>query len=278
MDATDRMGYRSDAPAMYFLGRGARKNQNLVWVVDDDVYRPLFSRLMPYLPQGERQEPLGLNPRFRFYKYAEGDYFRMHRDGSWPGSAYVRVTNPRGKQTTQLEWDAYGDRWSQMSLLLFLNDDYTGGEMQFEPGSDQLVAAPETDSDSDTDEDGVEAVNGAEVIEAPDDSEAGMDTSIYTVRPPAGSVLCYYHGDHPWSVKHGSATVESGTKYVLRTDVLYSTLGSAADRARPDTWARPYSTRRAKQVLDLKRGRRMQVTKRDRLCNYDNWHGKTLGS
>ena len=35
------------------------------------------------------KKTLGINKRFRFYKYSEGDFFKLHSDGSWPGSLVV---------------------------------------------------------------------------------------------------------------------------------------------------------------------------------------------
>ena len=39
-------------------------------------------------------QAVGLNARFRCYKYQGGDYFKFHTDGSWPGS--LAVTQPGG--------------------------------------------------------------------------------------------------------------------------------------------------------------------------------------
>ena len=36
----------------------------------------------------ETLQPLGLNRRFRFYRYVPGRYYRPHIDGAWPPSAF----------------------------------------------------------------------------------------------------------------------------------------------------------------------------------------------
>ena len=53
---------------------------------------------------------LGINARFRFYRYNAQDYFKPHSDGAWPGS---RVIN------NELITNAYPDRYSQMTFLIF---------------------------------------------------------------------------------------------------------------------------------------------------------------
>ena len=34
----------------------------------------------------QAKKALGINARFRFYRYQAGDYFKPHTDGAWPGS------------------------------------------------------------------------------------------------------------------------------------------------------------------------------------------------
>ena len=56
-------------------------------------------------------KPIGLNERFRFYRYGPGQMFRWHRDG-----AFERNERER----------------SQLTFMVYLNDDFTGGETRFE--------------------------------------------------------------------------------------------------------------------------------------------------
>ena len=42
------------------------------------------------------------------------------------------------------------------------------------------------------------------------------------VQPERGSALIFPHGPHPHSPLHVGSPVHRGTKYVLRTDVLYA--------------------------------------------------------
>merc|ERR1712151_873891 len=104
-----------------------------------------------------------------------GDYFCAHVDGSWPGSGI--------NETGLLVLDKYGDRWSQLTFLLYLNDDFEGGQTRF--------------------------------------FFPGDHNRKFHVRPTIGTALCFFHGEHPLSPLHEGCVVSSGTKYVLRTDVLY---------------------------------------------------------
>lgn len=42
------------------------------------------------------------------------------------------------------------------------------------------------------------------------------------VRPRVGSVLCFPHGDQAGALVHEGSATTSGTKYIIRTDVLYT--------------------------------------------------------
>jgi prolyl 4-hydroxylase len=87
----------------------------------DDVARAveLWARVEHALPRvrgGARV--VGLNERFRFYRYEVGQYFRWHRDGAFTRSALER---------------------SQLTLMFYLNDDFEGGATEFDDG---LVVRP----------------------------------------------------------------------------------------------------------------------------------------
>lgn len=151
MDITKNvLGYTKDAPVS--LPYSIRHMMNCNWIVDDTICEVIFQRSKPYLPSaitrtvadrdiirnlsnhkddmvvteisGQRTyNLLGLNNRFRFYKYGEGDYFKPHTDGSWPHSKIV---------DGMLQDDAYGDgRESAMTFLILLSDGYEGGDTIF---------------------------------------------------------------------------------------------------------------------------------------------------
>ena len=82
---SEAMGYTEDAPVS--LGRNVRRNENCVWLADDSLWRPIWRRIAEHMPPiVDGGAPVGLNQRWRLYKYGPDDIFRLHTDGSWPGS------------------------------------------------------------------------------------------------------------------------------------------------------------------------------------------------
>jgi predicted 2-oxoglutarate/Fe(II)-dependent dioxygenase YbiX len=174
---TEELGYLEDAAVS--LPRSVRHNDNITWVVDDLTHDIIWNRCKDYMIDNKEifygKKTLGINKRFRFYKYSKGDFFKLHSDGSWPGS---RVVNK------ELITDFYKDRYSQMTFLILLSEDFQGGETQF-----------------------VVNKNG--------------EKELVNIRTPKGGVLCFPHGLHPLHCLHSSNTITSGIKYIIRTDVLF---------------------------------------------------------
>lgn len=54
------------------------------------------------------------------YIHRPGAVYRPHVDGAWPGSG----VDP---ETKEYVFDAYGDRWSRLTFLVYLNDGFEGG-------------------------------------------------------------------------------------------------------------------------------------------------------
>lgn len=172
MQISEALGYHDDAPVS--LSRRVRHNDNFNWIVDESVDGPIWDRCRSFFAPSlfDGRHPLGLNARFRFYRYGKGDFFNPHTDGAWPGS---RVVDGR------LLADAYGDRLSQMTALIFLSDGYGGGRTLFQTGP----------------------------------------ASIVPVHTPKGAILCFPHGRHPQHCVHAGEVVTAGQKYIIRTDVMY---------------------------------------------------------
>lgn len=171
---SESLGYLKDAAVS--LPRSIRHNDNVVWIADETSTELLWQRVVDSVKQSLEvyggKVPLGLNARFRFYRYAAGDYFKPHTDGAWPGSRVVD-----GKLLT----DAFGDRYSLMTFLLYLNDDFEGGATRFRAG----------------------------------------DSGAVDIRTPMGGALCFPHGPHPWHCVHSAEPILHGTKYIIRSDVLF---------------------------------------------------------
>jgi len=95
-------------------------------VVDEQTDSIIWQRVAHLFEQGEDnfegRKALGLNARFRFYRYQQDDFFKPHIDGSGPGSRVINNT---------LVSQAYDDRWSEMTFFILLNDEFDGGETQF---------------------------------------------------------------------------------------------------------------------------------------------------
>lgn len=184
---TETFGYLEDAAVS--LPRSIRHNDSLTWVIDDETNAIIWQRCQALVQDDHEfntgKAALGINSRFRFYRYGPGDYFAPHTDGSWPGSRVI---------DGELIDNAYDDRWSQLSFLLFLSEDYVGGATRFYVSKDD-PARPARDPEH------------ADIID---------------VRTPLGGALCFPHGMHPLHCMHSSQEITSGTKYIIRSDILFA--------------------------------------------------------
>ena len=63
------------------------------------------------MPKMAEYVPIGLNERWRFYRYDPGQAFRWHRDGAYERNALER---------------------SRLTFMVYLNEDFAGGETRFE--------------------------------------------------------------------------------------------------------------------------------------------------
>lgn len=181
--AAERLGFHADSPVS--LPRSIRHNDNLNWVVSDALLDALWQRSAGSIPETVQGEVArGLNGRFRFYRYGQGDFFKPHTDGAWPGSRVVNET-----LVTNFDTSLY----SQYTYLILLNDDFEGGETEF------LVSRDDPERPART----------------------ADDVRTISVRTPTGGVLCFPHGMHPQHCVHSSAPITRGIKYIIRTDILF---------------------------------------------------------
>lgn len=186
IELTESLGYLKDAAVS--LPRTVRHNHNVTWVVDEMTDGILWQRVKEHMIDPENifhgKQPVGLNARFRFYRYHEGDFFKPHTDGDWPGSRVI---------DNQLIRDAYPDRWSKMTFLVLLSGDFTGGATRF-------------------------WVNKEDPRQP---AYYEHEANKVDIRTPAGSVLCFPHGRHPLHCLHSSEKITQGVKYIIRSDVLF---------------------------------------------------------
>ncbi len=175
-------GYLGDAAVS--LGRDIRHNDSFTWIADDETCARIWQRCAGLVDPIAGRPALGINARFRFYRYQVGDYFGPHTDGAWPGSRIV---------DGELVTNAFPDRYSQLTILLFLSDDYDGGATQFQ-------------------------------VSATDPSRParfGETVTTVDIRTPLGGALCFPHGSHPQHCVHASTPITQGSKYIIRSDVLF---------------------------------------------------------
>ncbi|CAE8639678.1 unnamed protein product [Polarella glacialis] len=188
---TETFGFTEDGLNARWLGR---RNENCLWLADDQLCNAVFERCRPLFPQEvEGGKVCGLNARWRVYKYSPGDSYVAHIDSSFPGSGLDAFGG--------LVRDKYGDRWSRLTCVIYLNDEFKGGSTRF------FVPA----------------------------ALQGESPGVADVQAKLGAATCFFHGDHPRSMNlpHEGALLESGTKYVVRTDVLYMLSGAQDGDLKP---------------------------------------------
>lgn len=110
---TERIGFDA-APittAAGFVMRPDIRNNERVMFDDVELAAELFARIRDALPErlcGRR--PVGVNERFRCYRYTPGQQFKAHYDGAFQRSQH---------------------ECSELTFMIYLNDDFTGGHTTF---------------------------------------------------------------------------------------------------------------------------------------------------
>lgn len=114
IEFTENQGYDAatvsgpDGPS---LAPGIRNNDRVI-LDDHELATQLWNRACQYVPKYvQSHEAIGLNERFRFYRYDPGQFFHYHSDG------FHRREN--------------GER-SRLTFMVYLNDDFEGGETIFD--------------------------------------------------------------------------------------------------------------------------------------------------
>eukprot|EP00977_Amphora_coffeiformis_P016218 scaffold4955_cov204-Amphora_coffeaeformis.AAC.6 len=171
-----RLGFRPDHPVGMDHPTGI---DSCEWLVDSSIRDVIYQRVQDLLPSQMAHNATrhSINPRWRFFRYAQDCVYRPHIDGSWPES---RI-NANG----EYECDESGRVKSYLTFLIYLADDFEGGETRY--------YFP---------------------------SETGM--MARGVIPKKGAVMVFPQANTASLIHEGSA-VTKGTKYVVRTDVLFQT-------------------------------------------------------
>ncbi|WP_164886981.1 prolyl hydroxylase family protein, partial [Piscinibacter defluvii] len=154
VERAEHLGFE---PAPIVTARGPRvasdtRNNDRCVFGDVHLAAKLWSRTHSFVPQVlNDRHAIGLNERFRLYRYTPGQRFYWHSDVPY------RRNN--------------GDM-SLLTFIVYLNDGYSGGETRFE---------------------------------------------VCKVFASQGTALIFHHG-----MVHEGAEVTRGTKYALRSDVMFS--------------------------------------------------------
>jgi predicted 2-oxoglutarate/Fe(II)-dependent dioxygenase YbiX len=94
----------------FVMNKDVRDNARLI-LDDPELAARLWPRAELFLPRRIRNwQAVGLNERFRFYRYDPGQRFAPHWDGCFH--------RDNGEQ-------------SQLTFMVYLNEDFTGGETKF---------------------------------------------------------------------------------------------------------------------------------------------------
>lgn len=114
IDRTESGGYEEAKITVgrkQVMAKGIRNNER--YILDDvALERQLWERVKEYVPQELKiSTAIGMNERFRFYKYQPGHRFKPHYDGS-----YIRNIN----------------EWSEYTFMVYLNDGMEGGATNFD--------------------------------------------------------------------------------------------------------------------------------------------------
>ena len=159
--------------------------------------------------------PVGINPRFRIFKYDDKSVYRRHLDGAWPCGMLDEQTNEfvvdanallDGNNTENKE----NQRTTRLTFLIYLTDTFRGGETTFYSVDD--------DDHTNEEEQKKKVIVGN------------------AVAPRVGAVLCFPHGNAKNSPVHegsrlfssskhdddgDSSSSSSSCKFVARTDVVF---------------------------------------------------------
>jgi pentatricopeptide repeat protein len=200
---------RVAAAAAGLEAASGRPAEGCVWLADDTVLDPLWRRVRHLLPQELGGGPLvGINSRWRLYRYTPGAVFRPHVDGAWPSSGL----DDKGRYL----FDARGGEvWSRLTFLIYLN----GADE--EEGEEEGARFEEEGGEEERHDNGGTFQGGATTFFSPAlDGSARLHAR--GVKPRRGNVLVFPHGDTAGALVHEGSAVTRGAKYVVRTEVLYA--------------------------------------------------------
>lgn len=175
VDAADAIGFTHAGLAIgddtYRVNLAVRNNLRVV-LDAPGLAAGLWARVRAAVdPRHEGAPLVGLNDRFRVYRYEVGQRFFPHVD--------VRTAVPRGE--------------TRASVVIFLGDEFAGGETRFFELKDRASRRGEG--------------RGRK-----------FDNRVrFAVRPPVGGAVVFDH-----LLLHEGAEVTAGVKHAVRSDLIYA--------------------------------------------------------
>eukprot|EP01119_Soliformovum_irregulare_P023906 TRINITY_DN8449_c0_g1_i1.p1 TRINITY_DN8449_c0_g1~~TRINITY_DN8449_c0_g1_i1.p1 ORF type:complete len:267 (-),score=42.36 TRINITY_DN8449_c0_g1_i1:23-784(-) len=171
-----RHSQKTGTPVIWPASSSVRTSERLIWEIPRHEALRIFEIVSGFLPRNlcvdqELWELHGLNPRFRFHRYSQGQEFFRHSDAS--------CASTTGHDGIEIVARSF------LSLVMYLNDDFDGGETEFYFRNS----------------------NGSEM-------------SI-KIEPKMGECIVFHHDGSPLNVHHAGLPIRSGVKYILRTDAMY---------------------------------------------------------
>jgi prolyl 4-hydroxylase len=166
-------------------GGRLRQNGAIEWLADKSFCDLLWHRMSNYFPERlKNRNAAGVNNVMRIYRYDPGDVFLRHYDlSSTLAAVDDGVVRFEGKRKSI----------SLVSVLIYLNEDFTGGETVLYPARQRIDRSDRT-------------------------TPAPEPISVVPVR---GNAVCFRHGRGNRPMRHSGAKIIVGRKYILKTDISF---------------------------------------------------------
>lgn len=168
---------------------------NFTWLADTSLIETIMSRCQHLFPLElyDKSQFVGMNARWRLYRYYPGSIYRPHVDGAWPQSGKILKYNQNNNDGScneyEYEYDvSKGKIRSRLTFLIYLNEGFQGGHTTYF---------------------------------TPNVMKEG-EIYGHKISPRVGMAVLFPHGEKAGSLVHEGSNLESGVKYVLRSDALYT--------------------------------------------------------
>lgn len=185
---TETLGYGQALVGKNQVRVESQRNNSRLLLDDPILADEIFQRIKDHIPTEWLNCPVSrLNERLRFLKYEPGQYFKPHNDG-------VYITDDKSE-------------CSFVTIHLYLNEDYTGGETTFTNERKSYGFHLKKNFRQDPN-----------------------DIKRVPFKGKTGQVLIFEH-----HLGHEGSLLVSGTKYTMRSDILYHCKGRK-ENVRTSRW------------------------------------------